>query len=205
LLGDFKFDEHVFFVYFGVFCYNVAHVENVSIINIIKNEGRSVMGTKGREIVGLDVDKLIKVMNKALADEWLAYYQYWVGSKVAVGRMRGIIAGELAEHANEELQHANMLADRIMQLGGAPILNPELWKKESNCGYDEPANPNTKKLLEQNIKGEQCAIAVYEKLLEMVDGKDPITYHIILEILEDEVEHEDDLEAILEDMKTKIG
>jgi len=162
------------------------------------------MGTKGREIVGVDVDKLIGLMNKALADEWLAYYQYWVGSKVAVGRMRGIVAKELEEHANEELMHANMLTERIVQLGGAPLLSPDQWKKESNCGYDEPADPNTKKLLEQNIKGEQCAIAVYKKLLEMVEGKDPITQHIILDILEDEVEHEDDLEAILEDIKTKV-
>jgi len=162
------------------------------------------MGTKGREIVGLNVDELLRLMNKALADEWLAYYQYWVGSKVAVGRMRGIIAGELAEHANDELKHANMLTERILQLGGIPIINPEQWKQESNCGYYEPSNPNTKTLLEQNIKGEQCAIAVYKKLLDMIEGKDPITYHIILEILEDEVEHEDDLETILEDMKTKI-
>ncbi|MBN1959661.1 MAG: ferritin [Deltaproteobacteria bacterium] len=162
------------------------------------------MGTKGREIVGLNVDELLKAMNKALADEWLAYYQYWVGAKVAVGRMRGIVAGELEEHANEELKHANMLTERILQLGGTPLLNPELWKKESNCGYDEPSNPQTTKLLEQNIKGEQCAIEVYKKLLAMVEGKDPISYHLILEILEDEVEHEDDLEAIMEDLKSKI-
>ena len=163
------------------------------------------MGTKGREIVGLDVSELVKLLNKALADEWLAYYQYWVGSKVAVGRMRGIVAGELAEHANEELNHANMLVDRILQLGGRPILNPGAWTKESNCGYDEPTNPNTKVLLQQNIKGEQCAIGVYKHLLGVVEGKDPITYHMILEILEEEVEHEDDLEAMLEDMETKVG
>ncbi len=163
------------------------------------------MGTKGREIVDFNVDELIKMMNRALADEWLAYYQYWVGSKVAVGRMRGIVAGELAEHAGEELKHANMLADRIMQLGGTPILNPEQWKKEAHCAYDEPKDPNTKTLVEQNIKGEQCAIAVYKKMLDTLQGKDSITYHIILEILQDEVEHEDDLEAILEDMKTKVA
>lgn len=162
------------------------------------------MGTKGREIVGLDIKEVVHLLNKALADEWLAYYQYWVGSKVAVGRMRGIIAGELAEHANEELEHANRLTDRIIQLGGTPLLNPEQWKKEANCGYDEPSNPNTKKLLEQNIKGEQCAITVYQKLLKMVEGKDALTAHLILEILEDEVKHEEDLEAMLEDMKTKV-
>jgi len=156
------------------------------------------MGTVGRKIVGVKVDELINLMNKALADDW-------VGAKVAVGRMRGIVAGELEEHANEELKHANMLTDRIIQMGGTPLLNPEQWKKESNCGYDTPSDPNTKKLLEQNIKGEQCAIGVYTKLLKKVEGKDSITYHIILEILEDEVKHEDDLEAILEEMKTKVG
>ena len=59
-------------------------------------------------------------------------------------------------------------------------------------------------MLEQNIKGEQCAIAVYNKLLKMVEGKDAITAHLVLEILEDEVKHEEDLEAMLEDMKTKV-
>jgi len=158
------------------------------------------MGTKGKEIVGVDVKKLLKLLNKAYADEWLAYYQYWVGAKVAAGRMRGIVAGELEEHANEELKHAQMLTERIITLGGAPLLKPQDLLKESNCGYDEPGNPSTKALLKQNIKGEQCAILTYKKLLEFVKDKDPLTYHIVLEILEDEVEHEEDLESLLSDM-----
>ena len=162
------------------------------------------MGTKGRENDGLDVKELVRLLNKAYADEWLATYQYWVGAKVAVGRMRGIIAAELAEHAKEEMEHAEKLAERILQLGGTPLLNPDQWKIESICGYDEPAEPDTRKLLEQNIKGERCAIDVYTKLLKMVEGKDPITARLMLEILEDEVKHEDELEAIFEDMKTKI-
>ena len=162
------------------------------------------MGTKGREIVGVNLEELIKLLNKALADEWLAYYQYWAGAKVAVGRMRGIVAGELEEHAKEELAHAEMIAGRILQLGGTPLINPEQWKKETNCGYDAPSNPDTRKLVEQNIKGEQCAIAVYQKLLKVVEGKDAVTAHLVLEILEEEVEHEEDLEAIIADMKTKV-
>jgi bacterioferritin len=160
------------------------------------------MGTKGKAIVGVDVKKLIKLLNKALADEWLAYYQYWIGSKVAVGRMRGIIAEELAEHAGEELKHAGMLVERITQLGGTPLIDPQQWFKETNCGYDKPSNPSTKILLKQNIKGEQCAIGVYNELLAFLKDKDIITYKIVLDILEDEIEHEEDLEAILQDMKT---
>lgn len=158
------------------------------------------MGTKGREIVGMDVTKLVVSLNKAFADEWLSYYQYWVGAKVAKGLMRGAAVSELEEHATDELEHAGMLTERIIQLGGRPILKPEEWYKMTNCGYDSPQDSSVKAILEQNIKGERCAIDVYKRLLETVNDKDPITHHIILEILEDEVEHEDDLQALLEDM-----
>jgi len=159
------------------------------------------MGTKGKEIVGMDVNELIKELNKALADEWLAYYQYWIGAKVAKGPMRGAVVGELEEHANEELQHAGMLVERIIQLGGTPVLSPKEWYKVTYCGYEEPNDPNVKKLIEQNIKGEQCAIDVYQKLSAMLKDKDPITYQMVLEIMADEVEHEEDLEALVEDME----
>ena len=159
------------------------------------------MGTKGREIVGMDVSKLIDLLNKAFADEWLAYYQYWVGAKVVKGPMRGAVVAELEEHAEEELKHAGMLTERIIQLGGTPILKPEDWYKMTNCGYEAPEDPHVRAVLEQNIKGEQCAIDVYKTLLETVKDKDPVTYNMVLEILEDEVEHEEDLQAILEDTK----
>ncbi len=162
------------------------------------------MGTKGIAIVGVDVDKLLKLLNKAYADEWLAYYQYWVGAKVAKGRMRGIIVKELEEHAGEELEHAEKLVERISQLGGSPLVTPELILKETNCGYLVPKNSCTKALLEQNIAGERCAITVYQRLFDFVKGKDPITEKLILKILEDEVEHEEDLEAILEDLKFPV-
>ncbi len=159
------------------------------------------MGTKGREIVGLDVDELINMLNKALADEWLAYYQYWVGSKVLVGPMKGEVEAELIEHATDELRHADMLVERIIQLGGTPILTPEEWMKWTNCGYDVPDDPHVRKIIQQNIKGEQCAIEVYDKLMKMTMGKDPITYQIAFEILRDEVEHEEDLQGLEEDIE----
>lgn len=162
------------------------------------------MGTKGREIVEVDVDELLQMMNKAYADEWLAYYQYWVGAKVARGRMRGIIAEELEQHAQEELGHAEMLVNRMAQLGGTPLLTLEDLLKQSNCGYDAPNDPDTRTLLVQNIKGEQCAIVTYQKIYDFVKGKDPITEKLILQILADEVEHEEDLEAMLEDMKVPV-
>ena len=159
------------------------------------------MGTKGRAIVGIDVDNLIKVLNKALADEWLAYYQYWVGAKVAKGPMRGAVTAELIQHATEELGHAELLANRIIQLGGTPLLKPEDWYKMTNCGYEAPEDPYVEVLLDQNIKGEQCAIEVYQKLVNFTKDSDPVTYEIVLSILTDEIEHEEDLQAIEEDIK----
>jgi bacterioferritin len=159
------------------------------------------MGTRGTEIVDLDVNELIKKLNNALADEWLAYYQYWVASKIVEGPLRGVAEREFAEHADEELKHANMLVERILQLGGTPLLKPEDWDKATNCGYDEPSNPAVKRLLEQNIKAEQCAIDVYKELIEMTRGKDDVTYYMVFEILQDEVEHEDELQQIEDDLK----
>ncbi len=159
------------------------------------------MGTKGRAIVGKEVDKLIEMLNQALADEWLAYYQYWVGAKVVKGPMREATAAELLQHATEELGHAELLSNRLIQLGGTPLLTPEDWYKMTNCGYEPPADPYVEVLLEQNIKGEQCAIEVYQKLVNFTREIDPVTYEIVLSILTDEIEHEEDLQAIAEDIR----
>ncbi|OQY21227.1 MAG: ferritin [Anaerolineaceae bacterium 4572_32.2] len=159
------------------------------------------MGTKGRKIVGKQVDKLVEMLNQALADEWLAYYQYWVGAKVVKGPMREAAAAELLQHATEELGHAELLANRLIQLGGTPLLTPQDWYEMTNCGYESPADPYVEVVLKQNIKGEQCAIGVYQKLVDFTREIDPVTYEIVLSILTDEIEHEEDLEAIVEDIQ----
>lgn len=158
------------------------------------------MGTKGREIVEMDVGKLIDLLNRAYADEWLAYYQYWIGAKVVRGPMKEAVIAELTQHAADELRHADLLAQRIIQLGGTPIIEPKDWYKLSNCGYDAPSDPFVKNVLEQNIKGEQCAIVTYKKLVKLTATADPVTYNVVLQILQDEVEHEEDLQAEMEDL-----
>ena len=163
------------------------------------------MGTKGREIVDMDVKKLVELLNKAFSDEWLAHYQYWIGAKVVKGPMKEAVIAELTQHAADELRHADMLALRIIQLGGTPVNKPEDWYKHSNCGYDAPDNPFVKAVLDQNIKGEQCAIMTYKNLVTLTMGKDPVTYNIVLQILQDEVEHEEDLQAEMEDLETMLS
>jgi len=162
------------------------------------------MGTKGIEIVDMDVKQLVALLNKAFSDEWLAYYQYWIGAKIVKGPMKEAVIAELTQHAADELRHADMLALRIIQLGGTPITKPEEWYKHTNCGYDAPDNPFVKEVLAQNIKGEQCAITTYKSLVNLTMSKDPVTYNIVLQILQDEVEHEEDLQAEMEDLETLL-
>lgn len=157
------------------------------------------MGTKGREIIGMDPDELLELLQKAFSDEWLAYYQYWLGAKLVKGPMKDAVGAELLQHATEELMHADMVAMRIIQLGGTPVTKPEEWYKKTNCGYEAPDDPFVKTLLEQNIKGERCAIGVYKHLMDITREKDPVTYNMVLTILQQEVEHEEDLQALLED------
>jgi bacterioferritin len=163
------------------------------------------MAKIGRSIVKMDVDKLLNLLNKALADEWLAYYQYWIGAKVVKGPMKDAVIGELDLHATEELTHAQLLVTRIVQLGGTPILTPEDWFKMTNCGYDTPTDPYVEEILNQNIKGEQCAIKTYSSLLDVTREGDPVTYNIILRIITDEVEHEEDLVALKEDLDLMLA
>jgi bacterioferritin len=158
------------------------------------------MGTKGREIIGMDVDELLELLDQAYASEWLAYYQYWLGAKLIKGPMKDAVAAELLQHATEELAHADLLANRMIQLGGTPVLSPLGWEDKSPCAYDAPEDPYVAVLLDQNIAGEQCAITAYKGLMDATMGKDMVTYNMALSILEQEIEHEEDLQSLREDL-----
>ena len=159
------------------------------------------MAKKGNSIIkGIEIDDLISLLNRAYADEWLAYYQYYIESKVIKGIMKDAVIAELDQHAADELRHAGLIADRIIQLGGTPILHPREWLEKTHCGYDAPKDFDVLNILEDAIKGEQCAIDVYSKIVDLTQGKDIVTYDIASQILADEVEHEEDLVSLQEDI-----
>ncbi|MBR4508414.1 MAG: ferritin [Elusimicrobiaceae bacterium] len=162
------------------------------------------MGQKAIEIIeegNLNKKELLEKLQRAYADECLAYIQYWEGARLPVGIMRTKLVEEMQEHANEELEHANLIAKRIMELGATPIVGPQEWLKKSTCGYLEPMDSNIMVLLEQNISSERCAMEVYRELADFTRGKDDITYKLAVKILEEETEHEQDLEDIRNDME----
>ena len=158
------------------------------------------MGKKAIKISNLDVEKLIRDLNAALSEEWLAYYQYWIGARLMEGPMRSEIEPELLVHANEELNHATLIVDRIIQLGGTPVLNPKEWFEHARCAYESPEDPYVEKILEQNLSGERCAIQRYQELADYTNGKDYATYQMAVNSLNDEIEHEDDIESWITDI-----
>jgi bacterioferritin len=118
--------------------------------------------------------------------------------------MKDAVAAELNLHATEELNHAVLLAGRIAQLGVAPVPDPRGWFELSACPYDAPSDPYVDCILKQNISGEQCAISTYKSLMDATKDKDMVTYNLALTILQQEVEHEEDLQNLKEDVDLMV-
>ena len=148
----------------------------------------------------LDVKSLIDQLNAALSEEWLAYYQYWVGALVVEGAMRADVQGEFEEHAEEERHHAQLIADRIIELEGVPVLDPKKWFELARCKYDSPTAFDSVSLLNQNVSSERCAILRYQEIANFTNGKDYTTCDIAKHILAEEEEHEQDLQDYLTDI-----
>jgi bacterioferritin len=158
------------------------------------------MGSKGKQIVELDVAGLIADLHRAYADEWLAAYAYNYMGQVVTGRPAAKqLAALLLDTSKDELEHQQELAERIASLGGKPVADISKLVKSSNAGYPvPPANEKDfEAIVKTVIKAEQDAIDVYNKLVQKTHGKDPITYDLILRILSEEVEHEDEFESLL--------
>ena len=107
--------------------------------------------------------------------------------------MRSEVEPELLLHADQELGHALLVVNRIIQLG-TPVINPKEWTKLARCPYDEPSDPYIEVILEQNLKGERCAIQRYQEIADFTAGKDYSMHQMAVQILNEELEHENDIE-----------
>src|SRR3989344_1173112 len=93
------------------------------------------MGKKAREIAGVDLKDLIKDLDRAYCDEWLAYYAWWYMAQAVEGKGYEDMAEFLNKIAKDELEHATELAERIIELGGLPTNRPVLFEKNANAPY----------------------------------------------------------------------
>jgi len=114
------------------------------------------------------------------------------------------VEAALKDVAKEELEHAEELTERILQLGGKPIADPKQFLEKTNCGYEVPTE-SVVKALKDAIKGEGCAIGVYSKIAKMTKDTDPITHQLILHIMSEEEEHEERFENLLDFMSCCQG
>jgi len=115
--------------------------------------------------------------------------------------MRSEIEPELLLHATQELNHATLVVNRIIQLGGTPVLTPADWMKLAKCDYEAPVDPYVEVVLEQNLRGERCAIQRYKQLADFTNGKDHTTHQMVTTILNEELEHEQDIEDWILDIQ----
>ncbi len=158
------------------------------------------MGTKGKQIVNLDVAELLADLNRLYADEWLAAYAYNYMGQVVTGRPAAKqLAALLLDTSKDELEHQQELAERIVSLGGKPVADISKLVEASNDGYPTPpANERDfEAIVRKVIEAERGAIEVYNRLGAKTEGKDPITHCLVVHILGEEVKHEDEFESLL--------
>jgi bacterioferritin len=148
------------------------------------------------EAYGADVTRVIQVCNEALATEIVCTLRYKRHYYTATGIHAEAVAGEFLQHAAEEQQHADMLAERIVQLGGEPDFSPDTLTTRAHAEYD--ASLDLVEMIKEDLVAERIAIASYTEIVQWLGDGDPTTKRTFEQILAQEEEHADDLRGLLE-------
>jgi bacterioferritin len=143
----------------------------------------------------LDKDQAVKILNEALATEIVCVLRYRFHYFMASGIHKDGAAAEFLEHSNEEQRHADMIAERIKQLGGKPEMNPALVAQMSHSEYVE--GTSLEDMLREDLVAERIAIQTYREMIQFFGEKDPTSRRLMEEILAVEEEHADDIADLL--------
>ena len=143
-----------------------------------------------------DREKILRLLNESLATEWVCALRYKRHYYMASGIKASVAAEEFLEHATQELEHADKLAERIVQLGGEPDLNPDNLSKNSHAQY--VAGKNLKEMVLEDLVAERIAIDSYREIIQYIGEADPTTRRIFEDILAQEEEHADDMSDLLQ-------
>ncbi|MDB5817486.1 MAG: Ferritin Dps family protein [Rhizobacter sp.] len=141
-------------------------------------------------------DDIVKMLNDALATELVCVLRYKRHHFTAKGALSSSIADEFMVHANEEAAHSDLLAERIVQLGGDPDFSPSTLLGRSHADYD--ASPDLQSMIRANLVAERVAIEAYTQMIKLIGDKDPTTKQILISILAQEQEHAEELGDWLE-------
>lgn len=148
-----------------------------------------------------DPEVVVKILNEALATELVCVLRYKRHYFMAMGIHAQPVAQEFLQHATEEQGHADEIAVRITQLGGAPNLNPEGMLARSHSEYVE--GESLVDMIRENLVAERIAIDSYGEMIAYVSDKDPTTRRMLEGILAMEEEHAEDLASLLQTMDEK--
>jgi bacterioferritin len=167
-----------------------------SVTELRERARRNVEDGAVTESYSADIDTVIRLLNESLATELVCVLRYKRHYFMAKGVKAHVAAEEFLEHATQEAQHADKLAERIVQLGGAPEFNPDLLSKNSHAQY--VAGNTLKEMVTEDLVAERIAIDSYREIIQYIGDKDPTTRRIFEEILEQEEEHADDMADLLD-------
>ena len=142
-----------------------------------------------------DRDTVIRLLNEALATELVCVLRYKRHHYMATGIHAQAVADEFLEHATEEQQHADMIAARIVQLGGEPNFSPEGLSDRSHSEYVEGAS--LVDMIREDLVAERVAIDSYSQMIRFLADRDSSTRVMLEKILAAEEEHADDLANLL--------
>ena len=138
---------------------------------------------------------VVKMLNDALATELVCILRYKRHYYTVSGLQNGPIKAEFQQHAAEEQQHADWLAERIIQLNGKPDFNPATLLARSHAEYDE--SDDVQSMVRANLIAERVAIESYRQMIEQIGQSDPTTRHLLIKIMAVEEEHADDMRDLL--------
>ena len=147
------------------------------------------------ESYGANREKVLELLNEALATELVCVLRYRHDYFMARGFASKAAADEFLEHANEELEHADRIAERIVQLGGEPNFEPSSLTGRSHSEYR--TGRTLEEAIRENLVAERIAIDSYREIIQYIGDSDPTTRRLMEEILEVEEEHADDLADLL--------
>jgi bacterioferritin len=148
---------------------------------------------------GADRDKVVDVLNEALATEIVCVLRYRRHYFMADGLNAGPVADEFLQHANQELDHADRIALRITQLQGEPNFSPAGIEERSHAEYVE--GEGLVDMIKEDLVAERIAIESYAEVVQWLGDKDPTTRRLMEDILAMEEEHADDLLNLLADLE----
>jgi len=143
-----------------------------------------------------DKATVLELLNQALATEYVCVLRYYRHYFMASGMLADAVKAEFLEHAQQEQEHAHRIAERIVQLGGEPDLNPDTLTRRSHAEYRE--GRNLRDMVTEDLVAERIAIDSYREMINYIGDRDTTTKRMLEGILAQEEEHANEFADLLD-------